>query len=64
MEKALGAMAEASTTTGLTTTVHLLEGDYQTGEKAPKNYKKTMRIVFDDELRAWNYRAIPLKEGS
>ena len=57
-------MAEASTTTELTTTVHLLEGDYQTGEKAPKNYKKTMRIVFDDELRAWNYRAIPLKEGS
>ncbi len=51
MEKALGAMAEASTTTGLTTTeIHLLEGDYQTGEKAPKNYKKTMRIVFDDEL--------------
>jgi hypothetical protein len=61
---ALGAMAEASTTTGLTTTVHLLEGEYMTGEKAPKNYKRTMRIVFDDELRAWNYRAIPLKEGS
>ena len=64
VETALNAMAEASTTTGLTTTVHRLEGDYPTGEKAPKNYKKTMRIVFDEELRAWNYCAIPLKQGS
>ena len=64
VETALAAMAEASTTTGLTTTVHLLQGDYRTGEKAPTHYKKTMRIVFDDELRAWNYRAVPLKEGS
>jgi hypothetical protein len=61
---ALDAMAETHTTKGLTTTVHLLEGDYPTGQKAPKNYKKTMRIVFDDELPAWNYRAIPAKEGS
>lgn len=64
VETALEKMAEANTTTGLTTTVHLLEGEYKTGEKAPKNYKKTMRIVFDEELPAWNYRAIPLKEGS
>ena len=60
----LEKMAEASTSTGLTTTVHLLEGEYKTGEKAPKHYKKTMRIVFDDELPAWNYRAVPTKEGS
>lgn len=64
VETALEKMAEANTTTGLTTTVHLLEGEYKTGEKAPKNYKKVMRIVFDEELPAWNYRAIPLKEGS
>jgi hypothetical protein len=64
VETALEKMAEASTTTGLTTTVHLLEGEYKTGEKAPKHYKKTMRIVFDEELPAWNYRAVPTKEGS
>lgn len=63
-ETALEAMAQATTATGLTTTVHLLEGDYKTGEKAPKNYKKTMRIVFDEELPKWNYRAVPCKEGS
>jgi Rhodopirellula transposase DDE domain len=57
-------MAEASTSTGLRTTVHVLSGDYPTGEKAPKNYKKTRVIVFDDELPAWNYRAVPQKPGS
>jgi hypothetical protein len=64
IETALAKMAEASTSTGLTTTVHLLDGEYKTGEKAPKNYKKTMRIVFDDELPKWNYRAVPTKAGS
>jgi Rhodopirellula transposase DDE domain len=58
------AMARAHTTTGLTTTVHVLPGDYPTGEKAPKNYRKVMKILFDDELPAWNYRAIPSKGGS
>jgi hypothetical protein len=45
-------------------TVHLLKGDYPTGRKAPKNYKKNMRIAFDEELPAWNYRAVPTKQGS
>jgi len=52
-------MARASTTTGLRTTVQILEGEYPTGEKAPKGYKQSMRIPFDDELPAWNYRAVP-----
>jgi hypothetical protein len=64
VETALEAMANATTTKGLTTTVHLLSGDYRTGEKAPDNYKKTMQIVFDEELPKWNYRAIPSKTGS
>ena len=64
LEVVCDAMARASTKTGLKTTVRVLPGDYPTGEKAPKNYKKTTRIVFDDELPAWNYRAIPAKWGS
>lgn len=63
-EIALAKMAETSTNQGLTTTVHLLKGEYPTGQKAPKDYKKTMRICFDDELPKWNYRAIPSKQGS
>lgn len=61
VEIAMTHMAQATTTTGLRTTVNLLAGEYPTGEKAPKNYKKTMRIVFDDDLPAWNYRAITLQ---
>lgn len=52
-------MARASTSTGLRTTVEILPGNYPTGQKVPKEYKKTMRILFDQELSAWNYRAIP-----
>jgi Rhodopirellula transposase DDE domain len=58
------AMARTSTATGLATTVHVLDGDYPTREKAPKHYKKTTKILFDEELPAWNYRATPTKWGS
>ena len=58
------AMARASTKKGLATTVHVFPGDYPIGEKAPKNYKKTTKILFDEELPAWNYRAVPAKWGS
>lgn len=58
------AMLRASTTTGLTTTVHVLPGNYPTKEKTPKNYKTTSRIAFDQELPRWNYRAVPAKWGS
>jgi hypothetical protein len=64
VETALEKMAKTSTTKGLTASVHLLAGEYPTGQKAPKNYKKNMRIAFDEDLPAWNYRAIPTKKGS
>lgn len=64
VQTALETMAQTTTSQGLTTSVHLLDGQYPTGQKAPKDYKKTMRIVFDDELPAWNYRAVPTKKGS
>ena len=57
-------MAETRTETGLRATVDILAGDYPTGEKCPAGYKKTMRIVFDEELPQWNYRAVPKKTGS
>jgi Rhodopirellula transposase DDE domain len=57
-------MGETQTTKGLRATVEILLGDYPTGEKVPDGYKASMRIVFDEELPAWNYRAIPRKPGS
>jgi hypothetical protein len=57
-------MAEARTETGLRATVDILPGEYPTGDKAPPGYKKAMGIVFDEELPAWNYRAVPKKPES
>jgi hypothetical protein len=56
-------MAETRTAKGLRTTVEILEGEYPIGEKIPKGYKKSMQILFDEELPSWNYRAIPAKTG-
>ena len=64
VEIAVQAMSQTSTAKGLTTTVHVLPGNYPNGQKAPPDYKQSMKIVFDDDLPKWNYRAIPAKEGS
>jgi len=34
---------------------------YETGRKVADNFKETMRIIFDEKLGKWNYRAVPLK---
>ena len=59
LEVAVAAMARTSTTKGLKTTVHVLAGDYQRKEGYPEEYRAMMKIRFDEELPAWNYRAIP-----
>jgi hypothetical protein len=38
--------------------VNITEKTYQTGRKVADDYRDTMRIVFDDHLGHWNYRAI------
>jgi hypothetical protein len=50
---------KARTRMGLEVTADVMEGDYPAGEKAPAGFKKTMRIVFDETLPRWNYRAVP-----
>jgi hypothetical protein len=52
-------MEKATTSTGLEVTVDILDKVYQTGRKYAADFKETMRIVFDDVLPKWNYRAIP-----
>ena len=55
-------LIETTTTkTGLTVTANIINSVYQTGRKVAANFKETMRIVFDEELGKWNYRAVPLK---
>ena len=52
-------VSRTSTSTGLSVTVDVLDQVYETGLKVAADFKRTMRIVFDEVLPKWNYRAIP-----
>lgn len=55
-------MEKTSTTTGLKAFVHIIDKVYETGRKVAADFKETMRIVFDEFLPHWNYRAIPMAQ--
>ena len=59
VELVKGLMEKARTSTGLRVTVEILDKVYQTGRKYAEGFKETMKIVFDEILPKWNYRAIP-----
>ena len=52
-------IAKATTSTGLRVTVDIINKVYETGRKCAKGFKENMRLVFDNDLPKWNYRAIP-----
>lgn len=52
----------AKTDTGLRVTVSILNKVYQTGRKYAAGFKENLKIVFDDHLPKWNYRALPQTE--
>lgn len=52
-------IARAKTSTGLRVTVGLLEKAYATGRKCVEGFWENMKIVFDEHLPKWNYRALP-----
>jgi hypothetical protein len=51
-------MGKTSTSTGLQVTVDILDKVYDTGRKCAKGFKQNMKILFDDFLPQWNYRAV------
>ena len=51
----------ASTTAGLKVVACILDKVYATGRKVAAGFKESMRIVFDEHLRQWNYAAVPEK---
>lgn len=53
-------MSKAATSTGLQVVVNILDKVYQTGRKVADDFKQTTRIVFDNLLPRFNYRALPL----
>jgi hypothetical protein len=55
-------MEKTHTRQGLKATVQIVDKVYQTRRKAAKDFKETMRIVFDKFLPQWNYTAVPSAE--
>jgi len=55
-------MEKTTTTTGLKAFVHIIDKVYETGRKVAADFKQTLRIVFDDFLPQWNYRAVPIAQ--
>jgi hypothetical protein len=53
-------MQKTHTETGLKAMVHIIAKIYQTGRKVADDFKENMRIVFDETLPRWNYRAVPI----
>lgn len=57
-------MEKTRTETGLKALVHIIDKVYQTGRKVAEGFKENMRIVFEDFLPKWNYRAVPLFQSN
>jgi len=50
---------KTTTSKGPEVTVDIIEKVYETGRKCAAGFKQNMKIVFDDLMPKWNYRAIP-----
>jgi hypothetical protein len=59
LETVVSLMRRATTSTGLRTTVNVVKRVYETGRKVAAKFKETTRILFDELLPKWNYRAVP-----
>ena len=59
VDSARQCIERAQTTTGLRVTVRILDKVYQIGHKYAADFKQNMKILFDDHLPKWNYRAVP-----
>jgi len=52
---------KTTTKTGLKVFASIFNQIYETGRKVARGFKESMRIVFDEHLKLWNYVAIPEK---
>lgn len=50
---------KTTTTAGLKVFASIFNKVYETGRKVATGFKESMRIVFDEHLRLWNYVAAP-----
>jgi len=52
---------KTTTKKGLKVEVEIIDEKFETGRKLETNYKKNMKILFDDYLPKWNYKVVPQK---
>jgi hypothetical protein len=52
-------LEKTQTSKGLGVVVEVLNKVYETGRKYTEGFKECMKILFDDFLPRWNYRAVP-----
>lgn len=52
---------KTTTKSGLKVFACIIHQVYETGRKVAAEFKESMRIVFDEHLRRWNYVAVPDK---
>ena len=64
IEVVQGLVEKTSTTKGLKVFSVIKDKVFETGRKVAEGFKDNMRIVFDDFLGAWNYKAIPCAKES
>ena len=53
-------ISRTRTQTGLSVTTSILDRAFETGRKVAANFHETCRILRDELLPKWNYRAIPI----
>ena len=65
IEVVQGLVEETTTSKGLKVFASIKDKVFETGRKVAEGFKENMRILFDDYLGHWNYRALPhsLKES-
>jgi Rhodopirellula transposase DDE domain len=59
VELVKGLIEKTTTAKGLEVSVDIMDKVYETGRKCAAGFKQNMKIVFDELLPKWNYRAIP-----
>ena len=52
-------IAKTKTSTGLRVVTNIMNKTFETGRKVASDFKKNMRIQFDEYLPQWNYVAVP-----
>jgi hypothetical protein len=52
---------KTTTKTGLKITASIMYRVYEKGKKVTKKIKESIKIIFDEYLGSWNYRAVPMK---